>query len=121
MSCSTWHKIRKALSPYMKEVDRQKRKEIKIPLHIRFLSFFSKGFKQRYLKAWEKEHRRKLKRAMKISSHIVRGRMMKLLSEIKLWLSVNGLERLKKRAIKGGYCKPEGNAIDYPKSGVKVV
>ena len=47
--------------------------------------------------------------------------MKKLLSEIKLWLSVNGLESLKKRAIKQGYCKPEGNDIDYPKKGARVV
>lgn len=47
--------------------------------------------------------------------------MKKLISEIKLWLCVSGLERLKKRAIKHGHCKPDGNSIDYPKSGVKVV
>lgn len=75
MSQATWHNIRKAIKPYGKQFDREERKKIRIPLYVRFLSLFSKGFKRRYLKEWEKEHRRKLKRAMKISSHIIRGKM----------------------------------------------
>lgn len=47
--------------------------------------------------------------------------MKNLFFEIRLWLSVNGLERLKKRAIKQGYCKPVGEEIEYPKKGVQVI
>ena len=47
--------------------------------------------------------------------------MKKLFESIRIYFAVNGLESLKKRAIKQGYCKPEGNDIDYPKKGARVV
>ncbi len=47
--------------------------------------------------------------------------MKKLIQWVRISLSVFGIERLKKRAIKNGYCKPDGDSIDYPRKGVKVV
>ncbi len=49
--------------------------------------------------------------------------MKKLLYEIKLFFCVMRLERLRKRAIKKGYCRPKNTCPFYPKysGGVEIV
>jgi hypothetical protein len=69
MSQSLWRKVRHYLKPQVKSFDRQQRKNIKLPFSIKLLSFFKKSIKIQYLKAWERQHNKAIKKAIKVTSH----------------------------------------------------
>jgi len=73
MSNRSWKRTRRQLRGYKREIDADKRARRRIPWHIRLMSFFIEPrIRKRWLDKWEAEHRRKLKRAMKTGSRLMR-------------------------------------------------
>jgi len=73
MSNRSWKRIRHQLRGRQRKIDADKRARRRIPWRIRLMSFFVEPrIRARWLENWEREHRRKLKRAMKTGSRLMR-------------------------------------------------
>ncbi len=73
MSNRQWKRIRRELRSIEHDLDRNKRAGMRIPLWIKIAGLFRKKIKTEWIKKWEREHRRKLKKAMKATSHMAKN------------------------------------------------
>jgi len=73
MSSRSWKGTRRRLRGYQQEIDADKRARRRIPWYIWLGALLVEpGLRERWLANWEAEHRRKLRKAMKTTSHVAR-------------------------------------------------
>lgn len=73
MSTRSWKRARRKLRGYQREIDGDKRARRRIPWYLRIAALLiDPGARERWLRNWEAEHRRKLKKAMKTTSRLAR-------------------------------------------------
>ncbi len=72
MSNKKWKKARSELKEYNREIDKEKRLQMRVPFKIRIASFFFPVFKTNWVSQWEIDHIKRLRSAFKTTAHLKR-------------------------------------------------
>ncbi len=73
MGSRSWKRTRRRLRRIRRDMDERKRREMRVPWWIRFLSvFIDPRFRNSWVCRWQQEHEAKLRRAMKVTARVMR-------------------------------------------------
>ncbi len=76
MSNRAWKRTRRKLANIERELDRRKRREMRVPWWVTVMSWLVDPLmRARWIRDWQMEHEAKLRRAIKVTAHAFKGRI----------------------------------------------